>query len=139
MGSEVKNMRRAFLAMSAFVLLAGCGSPGPVAGGNYKLYEAASARTGQLVAVIDTQSRATERRLPWGIPSTDGKHFFSVSAETLQDIDPHTGTVLRTLQLPSIYELPAATLATSPCALSQNGRYLIPQTAGHRTSSQMVM
>src|SRR5258708_434167 len=139
MGGEVKNMRRAFLAMSAFVLLAGCGSPGPVAGGNYKLYEAASARTVQLVAVIDTQSRATERRLPWGIPSTDGKHFFSVSAKTLQDIDPHTGTVLRTLQLPSIYELPAATLGGAPGGLSQNGRFLVVQTAGQSTSSHMLL
>src|SRR5260370_18474775 len=139
MGSEVKNMRRAFLAMSGFVLLAGCGSPGPVAGGNYKLYEAASASAVQLVAVIDTQSRATERRLPWGIPSTDGKHFFSVSAKTLQDIDPHTGTVLRTLQLPSTYELPAATLGGAPGGLSQNGRYLILQTAGQSTSSHMLL
>ena len=132
-------MRRAFLAMSAFVLLAGCGSPGPVAGGNYKLYEAASARTVQLVAVIDTQSRATERRLPWGIPSTDGKHFFSVSAKTLQDIDPHTGTVLRTLQLPGTYELPAATLGGAPGGLSQNGRFLVVQTAGQSTSSHMLL
>src|SRR6266851_3398179 len=100
MGSEVKNMRRAFLAMSAFVLLAGCGLPGLVA---------------------------------------DGKHFFSVSAKTLQDIDPHTGTVLRTLQLPGIYELPAATLGGAPGGLSQNGRFLVVQTAGQRTSSHMVL
>ena len=139
MGGEVKNMRRALLAVSAFVLLAGCGSPGPVAGGNYKLYEAASARTVQLVAVIDTQTRATERRLPWGIPSTDGRHFFSVSAKTLQDIDPHTGTVLRTLQLPGIYELPAATLGGAPGGLSQNGRYLVLQMAGQRASSHMLL
>ena len=139
MGGEVKNMRRALLAVSAFVLLAGCGSPGPVAGGNYKLYEAASARTVQLVAVIDTQTRATERRLPWGIPSTDGRHFFSVSAKTLQDIDPHTGTVLRTLQLPGVYELPTATLGGAPGGLSQNGRYLVLQMAGQRASSHMLL
>jgi DNA-binding beta-propeller fold protein YncE len=139
MGGEVKNMRRALLAVSAFVLLAGCGSPGPVAGGNYKLYEAASARTVQLVAVIDTQSRATERRLPWGLPSTDGKHFYSVSAKTLQDIDPHTGTVLRTLQLPGTYELPAATLGGAPGGLSQNSRFLVLQTAGQSTSSHMLL
>ncbi|HEV2035522.1 MAG TPA: hypothetical protein VGU71_15255 [Candidatus Dormibacteraeota bacterium] len=135
----MKNMRRALLAVSALVLVAGCGSPGPVAAGNYKLYEAASARTGQIVALIDTQSRTTERRLPWGIPSTDGKHFYAVSAKTLQDIDPHSGTVLRTLQLPGIYEMPPATLGGAPGGLSQNGRYLVLQMAGQRTSARMLL
>jgi hypothetical protein len=139
MGGEVKNMRGALLAVSVLVLVAGCGSPGPVAAGNYKLYEAASARTGQLVAVIDTQSRATERRLPWGIPSTDGKHFYSVSGKTLQDIDPHSGTVLRTLQLPGSYEMPPATLGGAPGGLSQNGRYLVLQMAGQATASHMLL
>jgi DNA-binding beta-propeller fold protein YncE len=62
-----------------------------------------------------------------------------VSAKTLQDIDPHTGTVLRTLQLPGTYELPAATLGGAPGGLSQNSRYLVLQTAGQSTSSHMLL
>ena len=132
-------MRRALLAVSALVLVAGCGSPGPVAAGNYKLYEAASTRTGQIVALIDTQSRATERRLPWGIPSTDGKHFYALGAKTLQDIDPRSGTVFRTLQLPGTFEMPPATLGGAPGGLSQNGRYLVLQATSPRTSTHMLL
>ena len=132
-------MRRALLAVSFLVLMAGCGSPGPVAAGNYKLYEAASARSGQLVALIDTQSRTTERRLPWGIPSTDGKHFYAVTSKTLQDIDPRSGTVLRTLQLPGTFEMPPATRGGAPGGLSQNGRYLVLQAVGPRTSTTHML
>src|SRR3981081_2716 len=139
MGGEVKNMRRALLAVSAFVLLAGCGSPGPVAAGTYKLYGATSARTGKAVAVIDSHTRATELRLPWGAPSPDGKHFYALSSNTLQDIDPRTGTVVRTLQVPSIFQIPPATLAGVPGGLSQNGRYLVLQVPGLRTSSNLLL
>lgn len=132
-------MRRVLLAVSALVVLAGCGSPGPVAAGNYKLYEAASTRTGQIVAVVDTHSRVTERRLPWGIPSTDGKHFYALSSKTLQEIDPRSGAVLRTLALPGTFEMPPATIGGIPGGLSQNGRYLVLQRAGQRTSSHMVL
>lgn len=132
-------MRRLLLAASLLVLVAGCGSPGPVAAGNYKLYEAASARTGQIVALIDTQSRATERRLPWGVPSTDGKHFYAISSKTLQDIDPRSGSVLRTLQLAGSFEMPPATLGGAPGGLSQNGRYLVLQATGPRTSATHML
>jgi hypothetical protein len=140
MEGEVKNMRRVLLAVSLFVLVAGCGSPGPVAAGSYKLYEAASSRTGPLVAVIDTHSRATERRLPWGTPSPDGAHFYAINSNTLQDIDPHSGDVLRTLQLPGSFQMPPSTLSGVPGGLSQNGRYLVLQTTGHqRISSRMLL
>ena len=128
MEGEVKNMRRVFLALSVLGLVAGCGSVGPIEGGNYKLYEAASARTGQLVAVIDTSSRTTERRLPWGVPSTDGKHFYAVISASLQDIDPRTGTVLRNIKLPGSFEFPPATIGGAPGGLSQNGRWLALQS-----------
>jgi hypothetical protein len=110
-----------------------------VATGNYKLYEAASGRTGQIVALIDTQSRATERRLPWGIPSTDGVHFYALSGKRLQDIDPRSGTVLRTLQLPGTFEMPPATRGGAPGGLSQNGRYLVLQAPDPRTSTHMLL
>ena len=130
-------MRRALLAVGALVLVVGCGSVGPVEGGNYKVYEAASARNGQLVAVIDSRSQSTDRRLPWGLPSPDGKHFYALRAKTLQDIDPHSGDVLRTLQLPGIFEMPPATLGGAPGGLSQNGRWLVLQ-AFERTNGQTV-
>src|SRR6202158_1800155 len=132
-------MRRALLAVSLFVLVAGCGSPGPVAAGTYKLYEATSARTGQTVAVIDTHTKATELRLPWGAPSPDGKHFYALSSNTLQDIDPRSGTVIRTLQVPGTFQMPPATLGGVPGGLSQDGRYLVLQAPGLRTSSQMLL
>ncbi len=147
MGGEVKNMRRVFLMVSALVLVlvAGCGSVGPVEGGNYKLYEAASARGGQLVAVIDSHSRATERRLPWGVPSPDGKHFYALSSSSLQDIDPRSGAVLRAAPLPGYFELPPATIGGAPGGLSQNGQWLVLQAfervaqPGPPTASHMVL
>jgi DNA-binding beta-propeller fold protein YncE len=139
MGGEVKNMRRLLLAASLLVLVAGCGSPGPAAAGNYKLYEATSAGTGQTVAVIDTHTKATELRLPWGAPSPDGKHFYALGANTLQDIDPRSGAVLRTLQVPGTFQMPPATLGGVPGGLSQNGRYLVLEVPGLRTASNLLL
>jgi hypothetical protein len=140
MGGEVKNMRRALLAACGLALVAGCGSAGPLEGGNYKLYEAAGAMSNsQHVIVIDSHSRATERRLPFGIPSPDGKHFYAVISKTLQDIDPRSGDVVRTLQLPGAYEMPPGTLGGVPGGLSQNGQYLVLQSPGQRTSSHMLL
>ena len=137
MEGEVKNMRRVFLAAFALVLVASCGSVGPVEGGNYKVYEAASARTGQLVAVIDSHSRTTDRRLPWGLPSPDGKHFYALNAKALQDIDPRSGAVLRTTPLHGSFELPPATIGGAPGGLSQNGRWLVLQSF-ERANGQTV-
>jgi hypothetical protein len=140
MGGEVKNMRRALVVVCATALVAGCGSAGPLEGGNYKLYEAAGSMSGsQHVVVIDSHSRATERRLPFGIPSPDGKHFYAVISKTLQDIDPRSGDVLRTLQLAGAYEMPPGTLGGVPGGLSQNGQYLVLQAPGHPTSSHMLL
>jgi WD40 repeat protein len=142
MGGEVKSMR-VLMAVFAMVLVAGCAETqtrlGPLSSADYRLYEAASTHSSQLVAVINTRLQTTERRLPWGTPSPDGKHFYALVSNTLQDIDPHTGAVARTLQLPGNFQMPPATLIGVPGGLSQNGRYLVLQTTGKRTSSHMLM
>src|SRR3979411_2429995 len=143
MEGEVKSMRRVLMAMFALVLVSGCAATQsklePLSSVDYRLYEAASTRSSQLVAVINSRLQTTERRLPWGTPSPDGKHFYALVSNTLEDIDPHTGAVLRTLQLPGNFQMPPATLSGVPGGLSQNGRYLVLQTAGKRTTSQMLL
>jgi DNA-binding beta-propeller fold protein YncE len=143
MEGEVKSMRRLLIAVSVLVLVAGCAATqtklGPFSSADYRLYEAASTRSSQLVAVINSRLQTTERRLPWGTPSPDGKHFYALVSNTLQDIDPHTGAVLRTLQVPGSFQMPPATLGGMPGGLSQNGRYLVLQTTGKRTSSHMLL
>lgn len=141
MGGEVKTMRRLLLAVCGLVLIAGCGKvpAGPLAAGDLRLYEAASTSSSQLVAVINSHSQSTESRLPLGALSPAGTHLYSVSSNTLQDIDPHSGAVIRTLPLPGSYGLPPATLGGIPGGLSQNGRWLVLQTSGVEASSHMLL
>ncbi|HEV3234685.1 MAG TPA: hypothetical protein VG329_09080, partial [Candidatus Dormibacteraeota bacterium] len=123
------------------VLVAGCGRVplAPLAAGDFRLYEAASTTSSQLVAVINPQSHTAESRLPLGALSPDGAHLYTVSSNTLQDIDPHSGAVVRSLRLPGSFSLPPATLGGIPGGLSQNGRWLVLQTSGAQTSSHLVL
>jgi hypothetical protein len=141
MGVEVKSMRRLLLAICGLVLIAGCGKvpPGPLAGGDFRLYEAASTSSSQLIAVINPTSQATESRLPLGALSLDGKHLYTVGSSTLQDIDPHSGAVARTLKLPRSSSLPPATLGGIPGGLSQNGQWLVLKMGGAEGSSHMLL
>jgi DNA-binding beta-propeller fold protein YncE len=142
MEGEVKSMRRLLLALCGLVLISGCAateSKLPLVSGNYRLYEAASAKTGQLVAVINARSQSTERRLPRGTLSPDGKHLYAVISNTLQEIDSHSGAVLRRLQLPGNFDAPPASIGGWPGGLSQNGRWLALQTNGKRTTSHMLL
>jgi DNA-binding beta-propeller fold protein YncE len=74
-----------------------------------------------------------------GALSPDGTHLYTVSSNTLQDIDPHSGAVVRTLRLSGSFNLPPATLGGIPGGLSQNGQWLVLQAAGAQTSSHMVL
>jgi hypothetical protein len=126
MGGEVKVMRALVLMSAAVFLVAGCGSVTPtILGGGNKLYAAASSSDSMQVAVIDSRSHAIERKLPIGAPSSDWKHLYSVTSNSLIDTNPETGSTLRTLQLPRHYQLPPATISGIPGGLSQNGKWLV--------------
>jgi hypothetical protein len=130
MGGEVKNMRGLLLGVLMAALLAtGCGKAAGPQGGDagYKLYEAASTKSSQLLSVIDTRSHGVERQLPLGTMSLDWKHLYSISNRTLSDIDPQTGATLHASRLPGTYLLPFATLNGLPGGLSQNGEWLVVQ------------
>jgi hypothetical protein len=141
MEGEVKSMRRLLLALCGLALVAACGKvpPAPLAAGDFRLYEAASTSSSQLIAVINPSSQATESRLPLGALSLDGKHLYTVGSSTLQDIDPHSGAVVRTLKLPSSFSLPPATLGGIPGGLSQNGQWLVLKGGGAEGSSHMLL
>ena len=101
------------------LLLTGCGTLTQrqvAVSSDYLLYEAASTQQSQLLAVVDTHSQSTARKLPIGVPSSDWKHLYSVSSGHLIDTDPETGATLRSSTLPGDYQLPLATclLYTSP-------------------------
>jgi len=134
-------MKQLLLAACGLVLVAGCGRVplAPLASGDFRLYEAASTSSSQLVAVINSRSQTAESRLPLGALSPDGAHLYTVSSNTLQDVDPHSGAVLRTLRLPGSFDLPPATLGGIPGGLSQNGQWLVLRTTGAQTSSHMLL
>lgn len=123
-------MRAIVLALSAVLVVAGCGkaavSPVPDSG-QYRLYEAATTRSASMVAVINSRSHAVERRLPLGVTSADWRHLYIAIGSTLTDINPNSGATLHTLRLPGDYHLPFATMTGMPGGLSQNGRWLVVQ------------
>ena len=135
-------MRRLLMALCGLVLVSGCAateSKLPLASGNYRLYEAASTKSGQVVAVINSRLQTTERRLPRGTLSPDGNRLYSVTSTTVQEIDPRSGAVLRKLALPGYFDAPPANLGGVPGGLSQNGRWLALQTTGQRTTSHVLL
>ena len=116
-------------AIASAVLVAACGGhgPQPTQVGGYRLYEAAAQPSGGFVARIDTQSHATEQQLPLGTPSPDWRHYYTVSAGSLLDIDPETGRATTRITLPGDYRLPPATNTGIPGGLSPNGAWLVLQ------------
>ena len=128
MGGEVKSMRILVTALSAVLLVAACGRA-PVGtlptSGDYKLYEAASTQSAQMVSVIDSRTHSVERSLPLGTPSPDWTHLYSVNSRTLVDMDPKTGATLHSTKLPGDFQLPMATLSGVPGGLAQNGHWLV--------------
>jgi hypothetical protein len=118
-------MRNVISVVCALVLVAACGRVpgGPITASDYKLYEAVSDRN--QIAVIDSQSHAIERWMPFGVPSSDWKHLYSVTNTTLSDLDPSTGTLIHSMKLPGSYELPRVTLSGLPGGLSQNGQWIV--------------
>lgn len=114
--------------VAATLLVAACGRAelGPIPpSGDYKLYAATSTSSSQQVSVIDSVSHSIERTLPFGTPSPDWAHLYSVSAGALVDLDPQTGSALHMMLLHGDFQLPSATISGLPGGLSQNGRYLV--------------
>jgi len=125
MEGEVKIMRSPLIMVCAVILVTACGRvPGaPLESGDFKLYEATSDRS--QIAVIDLKSHAIERRMQLGTPSSNWKHLYSVASNMLYDVDPETGSSVKTLQLPGYYQLPRVTLSGMPGGLSQDSRWLV--------------
>lgn len=136
---------RSLLTMACVVVLvAACGrAPGtPLTSGNFKLYEATSDRS--QIAVIDLKSHAIERRMQLGTPSSDWKHLYSVASSMLYDVDPETGSSIKSLRMPGYYQLPRVTLSGMPGGLSQNGRWIALESfdespSGPPTASHFVV
>jgi len=120
-------MRVLLLAVCSVVLVAACGRApgGPITGSDYKLYVATSGR--DQIAVIDSQSHVIERWMQLGTPSSDWKHLYSVTSNTLSDVDPATGTLVHSMKLPGYYHLPQVTLSGMPGGLSQNGHWIVAE------------
>lgn len=117
-------MRGLVTVVSAIVLVAACGRApgGPLTANDYKVYEAVSDRN--QIAVIDSHTHAIERWMQLGVPSSDWKHLYSVAGSSLGDVDPATGALIHSIELPGNYELPLVTLSGMPGGLSQNGAWI---------------
>src|SRR5438445_13003084 len=99
MGDEVKRMRALGALICVGLVTAGCaGTHGVLPPGNGdKLYEAVSTHGSRIGTVIDSRSRASERRLPLGLPFRDCSHLFSISGSSPTDTAPHTAPTLSTM------------------------------------------
>src|SRR2546421_4728631 len=115
-------------ALAVGFLLAGCGSTthgGPLIAGHDKLFEAASTQSAFAIAVIDSSSQATERRLELGAPTSDWTHLYSVVSNAVIDTDPATRATLKKIPLPGDYQLPPDGVSGVPGGLSPNGKWLV--------------
>src|SRR5580704_5621820 len=131
MEGEVIRMRALLSILAAVLVVAACGraDPGPApVSGDYKLYTATSSQTSQQVSVIDARSHAVERTLPSGTPSPDWAHLYTVQGTALLDLNPQTGAVRHTLQMPGSFQLPPATIGGLPGGRSPDGRWLVLQS-----------
>jgi hypothetical protein len=134
-------MRGFLITLLVAVVVVGCGSTptsGPVSG-NYRLYEAASNRSGQFVNILDAKAHTTLGLLPLGTPSADWTHFYAVRSGILEDIDPQTGVTVHTLALARPYQMPPAAMSGMTGGLSQNGRWAVLETGGGPPSHLLVV
>jgi hypothetical protein len=128
-------------ALIFLLVLTACASagPGPRPTVSDKLYEAVDAGSLPGLAVIDSASKATARRLALGVPSADWKHVYSILSTSLVDTDPQTGALQNSLQLGGSYHLPAATANGVPGGLSPDGgRLVVESSAPHRTQMLII-
>ncbi|MFI5281733.1 MAG: hypothetical protein ACHQ0J_01215 [Candidatus Dormibacterales bacterium] len=129
-------MKAVALAFVLF-LVAGCGSAAqtPVAGSGYSLYEATSGPSSQQISVIDLKSGKTQRNLPFGTPSGDWKHLYSVVSASVVDADPQSGAILNSIKLSGDFQLPFATASGMPGGLSPNGSWLVVESFDGNSTS----
>jgi hypothetical protein len=114
--------------VAAILAVSACGSvvPGQRAGGGGdKLYLAMSTGHTQFISVVDSLSHQEERRLPFGAPSPDWQHLYSLDSSVLYDTDPATGGMRARLDLQHAYRMPSATATGMPGGLSPNASWLV--------------
>jgi hypothetical protein len=109
---------------------------GPRSAAGDKLYEAVAGNT---LAVVDSASKATERRLALGVASADWSHLYSISGAELVDTDPATGASRRSMQVGASFHLPPATASGMPGGLSPNGRWLVVERSEQRSTHMLVI
>jgi hypothetical protein len=128
-------------ALICLLVLTACASagPGPRPAVSDKLYEAVDAGSLPGLAVIDSASKETARRLALGVPSADWKHVYSILATSLVDTDPLTGALQNSLQLGGSYHLPAATANGVPGGLSPDGGRLVVESSRPHGTQMLII
>jgi DNA-binding beta-propeller fold protein YncE len=112
--------------VTAVLAATACGSvPSPRAGGGDKLYLAMSSGHAQFISMVDAHSHQEERRLPFGAPSADWQHLYSLDSSVLFDTDPATGGMRARLDLQHAFRMPSATATGMPGGLSPNAAWLV--------------
>jgi DNA-binding beta-propeller fold protein YncE len=119
------------------VLVSACAAmEGPRSAPAQKLYEAVGGNT---LAIVDSASRSTDRRLALGAAPADWDHLYSVSGGALLDTDPRSGDIQRSMQIGGSYRLPAATANGVPGGLSPDGHLLVVQSHDQRSTHMLVI
>ncbi len=109
---------------------------GPRSSAGDKLYEAVAGNT---VAVVDSASKSTGRRLALGVASANWAHLYSISGAALVDTDPGTGAVQRSTQVGPSFHLPVATASGMPGGLSPDGSWLVVESSDRRATHMLVI
>lgn len=132
-------MKARLVGLATLLVLVACGGHNPemTKASGYILYEAAAQQNEGTVALIDTRSHAAHLRLPLGTPAPGWRHYYTVNAGNLLDLDPETGITQARITLPGDYRLPAATNTGIPGGLSPDGAWLVLQRLD--TSSHLLV
>src|ERR671934_1980836 len=118
--------RRLFVIFGlAVLMLSACGQVHPVqpAAGGYRLF-LAEGMNASGVTVRDSGSGAIERHLPFGTPSADWSHYYTVSGTHLGALDPRSGKSLGQITIPAGFSLPDLSYSGLTAGLSPNGQWL---------------
>ncbi|HKW60118.1 MAG TPA: hypothetical protein VJR46_10250 [Candidatus Dormibacteraeota bacterium] len=130
-------MKKSAALICLVLFAAACAATeGPRSTAGDKLYEAVAGNT---LAVVDSASKSTDRRLALGVASSDWSHLYAISGAALVDTDPSTGVAQRSMQVGAGFHLPPATVNGVPGGLSPNGRWLVVERSDQRSTHMLVI
>lgn len=132
-------MRKVVVVVLAALLVAACGRVSENIVGLQHGDDVLFVQTQTGVTAIDARTHSAVAQLPQGVPSADWKHFYAVSGGLLEDFDPLSGRVLRSVILPGAYGVPVVTASGARGGISQDGRRLVLEQQSNGVSHLLIL